>query len=98
VGVVQEILDIISAGVVTGDLDQLTASSSCLGATVREAGVCLLDIDKRVIQQLAIIGEKRIPSRQDRSLPCTLPTWSNPQRHPRSRARRATYAHAQHTV
>jgi hypothetical protein len=90
-GVVQKILDIIPTGIVTGDLDEFTTGPSRLGATVREAGVCLLGIGKRAIQHLAAIGEKRIPSRQNRNLPYTLPTRSNPQRHPISRARRATY-------
>jgi hypothetical protein len=116
-GVVQKILDIIPTGVVTGDLDESTAGPSRFGATVREAGVCLLGIGKpeyvfsvsasrsmssRYRQEshttASAIGEKRIPSQQYRKVPCTLPTRSNPKRHPRSHARRATYAHAQHTV
>jgi len=53
VGVVQKSLHIIPASVVTGDLDEFTTGLSCLGATIREAGECLLGINKRVGQQLA---------------------------------------------
>jgi len=53
VSVVQKCLHIISTSVVTGYLDEFTTGLSCLGATIREAGECLLGISKRMVHQLA---------------------------------------------
>lgn len=53
VNVVQKSLHIIPTNVVAGELYEFTAEPSCRGTTIREVGVCLLDIIQRKRQQLA---------------------------------------------
>ena len=52
VGILQKRLHVISAGVVTSKLDELTTGSSGLSATIREARVRPLGIRNGAIHQL----------------------------------------------
>ena len=53
VNVIHESLYIITSDVVSGEFGKLATSPSCLGATIREAGVRLLGICERITQILA---------------------------------------------
>ena len=53
-GIVQESLHIVSAGIVAGKLDEFATGSSCLSASIRKAGVCLLGIQEGITQPLAL--------------------------------------------
>ena len=51
-GIVQEFLHIIPTGVVTSNLDEFATGPPSLCATIGKARVCLLDIDKGMVQKL----------------------------------------------
>lgn len=44
VGIVQQSLHIIPIGVIAGKLDKFTTKPPSFGTTIREAGVCVLNI------------------------------------------------------
>ena len=62
--IVYESLDVVSGCIVSSDLDELTASPSRLGATIREAGVRLLGVCERRLENLINYVSPGSPSRQ----------------------------------
>jgi len=65
VSILQKRPYIVSTDIVTSNLDELTTSSSRLGATIRETGVCFLRICESSIQKLGgEVNGKGFPLRQ----------------------------------
>ena len=52
VNIVQKSLYIAPTGVFASEFDEPTTAPSCRSTTVREAGVCLLNIHERRMQEL----------------------------------------------
>ena len=52
VNIVQKSLHNVPTGAIASKFDEPTTAPSCRSTTVREAGVCLLDIHERRMQEL----------------------------------------------